>query len=74
MLNYYGEDVSILKKTRITETTAFELRAEFFNIFNRSRFSAPGTNLTNQGNFGVVGRFADILQPRRIQVGARLIF
>lgn len=72
--NFYGEDVSILKKTRITETTALELRAEFFNFFNRSRFAGPDTNVTNPGNYGVVGRFADILQPRRIQVGARFIF
>ena len=73
MQNFYGEDVSILKKTRITETTALELRAEFFNIFNRSRFSGPEMNIT-LGNYGVAGRFADILQPRRIQVGARFIF
>lgn len=72
--NFYGEDVSILKKTRITETTALELRAEFFNLFNRSRFAGPDMNVTNPGNYGVVGRFADIFQPRRIQVGARFIF
>ncbi len=74
MRNYYSEDVSILKKTRITETTALELRAEIFNLFNRSRFAGPNMNVTDPGNYGVVGRFADILQPRRIQVGARFIF
>jgi hypothetical protein len=66
--------VSILKKTRITETTALEIRAEIFNLFNRSRFAGPTMNVTDPANYGVVGRFADILQPRRIQVGARFIF
>ena len=73
-LAFYAEDFSILKKTRITETTLFEIRAEFFNVFNRSRFGAPDTNLDNPGNFGIQSRFSDIFQPRRIQLGARFLF
>jgi Carboxypeptidase regulatory-like domain len=73
-LPFYGEDLSILKKTRITETMLLEIRAEFFNVFNRGRFAAPDTNLDNPGNFGIQGRFSDIFQPRRIQLGARFIF
>jgi Carboxypeptidase regulatory-like domain len=72
--SFFGEDISIMKKTRITETTALEIRAEFFNLFNRSRFAGPNADVTNRGDYGVVGRFADILQPRRIQLGARFIF
>jgi hypothetical protein len=71
---FYGEDLSILKKTRISETMSLEIRAEVFNIFNRSRFAAPDTNLDNAGNFGIQARFSDIFQPRRIQLGARFIF
>jgi hypothetical protein len=71
---FYGEDLSILKKTRITETMLLEIRAEFFNVFNRGRFSAPDLNLDNPGNFGIQSRFSDIFQPRRIQLGARFIF
>jgi hypothetical protein len=71
---FYGEDLSILKKTRISETKSLEIRAEFFNIFNRGRFAAPDTNLDNIDNFGIQGRFSDIFQPRRIQLGARFIF
>jgi len=70
---FFSEDLSILKKTRITETTAIEFRAEFFNLFNRSRPIAPGANF-DAGNFGDSGFFADIFQPRRIQLGARFIF
>lgn len=73
-LPFYGEDLSILKKTRISETTALELRAEFFNLFNRGRFAAPGTNLDDPGNFGIQSRFSDIFQPRRIQLGVRFLF
>jgi hypothetical protein len=73
-LPFYTEDFSILKKTRITETTSFELRAEFFNLFNRSRFASPDTNIDNPGNFGFQSRFSDIFQPRRIQVGLRFLF
>jgi hypothetical protein len=73
-LPFYGEDLSLLKKTRITETKLLEIRAEFFNVFNRGRFFAPDTNLDNPGNFGVQSRFSDIFQPRRIQLGARFIF
>lgn len=71
---FFSEDLSILKKTRITETTALEFRAEFFNMFNRSRFHYPDTNLDNAGNYGNQDRFTDILQPRRIQLGVRFLF
>ena len=71
---FYTEDLSILKKTRITETTAFEIRAEIFNLFNRSRPAGPEANFDNGGNFGNAGYFFDLGQPRRIQLGARFIF
>ncbi len=73
-LPFYGEDLSVLKKTRISERMSLEIRAEFFNVFNRGRFAAPDTNLDNPGNFGIQARFSDIFQPRRIQLGARFIF
>lgn len=71
---FLTEDLSILKKTRITETTAFEFRVEFFNLLNRSRPAGPDANFDNLGNFGNSGYFSDINQPRRIQLGARFIF
>jgi len=71
---FYTEDLTILKKTRITETTSFEVRAEFFNLLNRNRPAGPESNFDNGGNFGNAGFFSDIGQPRRIQLGARFIF
>ena len=71
---FLTEDLSVLKKTHITETTSLELRVEFFNLLNRSRPSGPESNFDNPGIFGNSGYFSDINQPRRIQLGARFIF
>jgi len=74
---FFDENISILKKTRITETIAFEVGAEFFNVFNRVRYFAPDTSLGNLAvgnpntNFGVIG---DTSTPRVIQLRARIIF
>jgi Carboxypeptidase regulatory-like domain len=70
---FMTEDVSVMKKTKISETTYFELRFEFFNIFNRGRYGLPNTNVDDV-NFGNVTRNADIFQPRRVQVGGRVVF
>ncbi len=80
---FYNEDFSILKKTRVTEATYFEIRAEFFNLFNRGRFGVPGVNLNDLnlsnaanpfGNFAVSERGSTIDQPRRVQIAARFVF
>jgi hypothetical protein len=71
---FFDENLSILKKTRITETLTFEFGAEFFNVFNRVRYLAPDTNLGSgfsNANFGAIGA-ADT--PRVIQLRARVIF
>ena len=76
---YFSENLSILKKTRITETFTFELGAEFFNVFNRVRFLAPDTFLGRPNadgtfsntNFGAEGA---VDEPRTIQIRVRVIF
>jgi Carboxypeptidase regulatory-like domain/TonB dependent receptor len=70
---FFTEDFSIMKKTQITETTYFEIRAEFFNLFNRGRFGLANVNVDDV-NFGISARNGDIFQPRRIQVGGRFVF
>jgi hypothetical protein len=70
---FFTEDFSLMKKTKITETTYFEIRAEFFNLFNRGRFGLANVNVDDV-NFGISARNADIFQPRRIQVGGRFVF
>ncbi|HEV8368434.1 MAG TPA: TonB-dependent receptor [Pyrinomonadaceae bacterium] len=70
---FFTEDFSLMKKTKVTETTYFEIRAEFFNVFNRGRFGLPIVDV-NVATFGISARNADIFQPRRIQVGGRFVF
>jgi hypothetical protein len=71
---FFAEDFSLLKKTRITETTTLELGAEMFNAFNRGRFDYPGLDLNDTVNFGRSSRTGDINSARKIQVRARFIF
>jgi len=68
---FYTENFSLLKKTRITETVIFEIRGEFFNIFNRHYYFGPDSNI-GSGGFG----FSDVRNesPRTVQVGAKVIF
>ena len=72
---FYTEDFNILKKTRITETTTFEIRVDFINAFNRGRFSLADVNLDPfNPSYGVSTRAGDFYQPRHIQLGGRFIF
>jgi hypothetical protein len=64
-------DFTVFKNTQITETVGLQFRTEIFNLFNRVRFSYPGTALGNP-QFGVIsGQFND---PRLIQLALRLLF
>ena len=76
---YFSENLSVLKKTRITETVTFEVGAEFFNLFNRVRFLTPDTFLgrpTSSGTFNRAefGTEGATVEPRSIQLRARIIF
>ena len=50
---FNNTDFGLLKHTTIRENLAFDLRIEFFNIFNHTQFTNPGGNVTSQ-SFGVV--------------------
>ena len=69
---FYSEDVSLLKKTHITESVTFELGAEAFNLFNRTYYFFPTTDLRDAGNFGFQSVGAN--NPRRVQIRLRLLF
>ncbi len=83
---FFTADMSILKKTRITETVTFEIGAEFFNVFNQVLYLPPDTflgqqngangNINRNSNFGAEG-FTPRLGGagnRVIQLRGRLIF
>lgn len=72
---FYTEDFNILKKTRLTETTIFEIRVDFINAFNRGRFQLADVDVRpDNPNFGISTRAGDFYQPRHIQLGGRFIF
>ncbi len=62
-------DISLMKSTKITESKAFEIRAEFFNMFNHAQFNNPDGDLN--GQMGVVTGARD---PRIGQVSAKFYF
>lgn len=62
-------DISLMKTTKVTESKSFEIRAEFFNVFNHTQFNNPDGDLN--GNMGVVSSARD---PRIGQLSAKFIF
>jgi len=62
-------DIGLMKRTAITESTAFEMRAEFFNVFNHTQFNNPNGNFSIFGDqMGVVTSAKD---PRIGQLSAK---
>jgi hypothetical protein len=62
-------DFALHKNTRLTERTALEFRAEFFNLFNHAQFTNPSGDIL--GSFGVVG---DTRDARIGQLALKLSF
>src|SRR5581483_7153822 len=62
-------DISLMKSTKITESKAFEIRAEFFNVFNHAQFFNPDGDLN--GQMGVV---TSARAPRIGQISAKFYF
>ncbi len=63
-------DFGLSKRTNIKESMGFEVRAEFFNIFNHAQFNNPNGNQAS-GQFGQVTSARD---PRIGQVSAKFIW
>ncbi|HEX4165663.1 MAG TPA: hypothetical protein VHZ55_09315, partial [Bryobacteraceae bacterium] len=63
-------DFALEKDTRITETTAVQFRAEFFNIFNHAQFNNPSGNFSSS-TFGIVTSARD---PRIGQLSLKFLF
>jgi hypothetical protein len=62
-------DLSLIKRTSITERLKIEFRAEFFNAFNHAQFLNP--HYKSSGNFAQVTLARD---PRLGQLGLKLSF
>ena len=69
---YFNFDFAVQKQFRIpiTEETRFEIRAEFFNLFNKTNFQAAN------GTFGnaAFGTITSTFPARQIQVAAKFYF
>jgi hypothetical protein len=67
-------DFAVFKRTSITERYGLEFRLETFNLFNRVKFSNPGTGATTAATstFGRITSQANT--PRLIQLALRLRF
>jgi Carboxypeptidase regulatory-like domain/TonB-dependent Receptor Plug Domain len=75
-------DMSLLKNLNITESVRFQLRFEFFNIFNHTQWAAinnslsaptPGTPFSG-ANAGSSGQITSTRAPRQMQLGGKFYF
>ena len=64
---FNNTDLGLQKRIPITEAKAFEIRGEFFNIFNHAQFENPSGNISSN-SFGNVTKARD---PRIGQVSAK---
>ncbi|PYS89339.1 MAG: hypothetical protein DMF64_18060 [Acidobacteria bacterium] len=76
---FNNTDFSLIKNTKLTETTRVQFRAEIFDIFNHANFGQPGrTAQPGSTTFGVISntRFAtgDSGSSRQIQFALKFLF
>lgn len=67
---YQNVSLALLKQVPVSGRTRLQLRAEVFNLLNRSNFDLPD-NFLGSPTFG---RILSAQSPRHIQFGARLMF
>lgn len=68
--NFEETDVNFYKDTHITERLTFQIRFEFYNIFNRVNLTGFNPNLAS----GAFGKATSQQLPRNWQIGGRLTF
>jgi hypothetical protein len=64
-------DMSVIKRTNITENTNVEFRAEAFNVLNHTAFNVGQTQNINSSAFGQIN---DTFAPRVIQFAIKFNF
>jgi len=79
---WYGPGINnwnfnMAKTTAITERVKFQLRFEFYNMFNRPHFGKPD-NVFGDPNFGYsltqIGQNDGTTGARQVQIGGKLLF
>jgi hypothetical protein len=75
-------DLSVFKKTPITERISTQFRVEIFNLFNRRNYPNPSTNLSS-GSFGrITDTIGDSIgatgigagEPFNVQLALKIVF
>jgi hypothetical protein len=67
---FWQVDLAVARRVPLGGSSSLELRAEFFNLFNRVNFRAPNANRSAPG-FGTITQAYD---PRQIQLGVKVHF
>ena len=67
---YANASVSLVKITRVSETASLEFRAEAFNLLNRVNLDLPDIFYGSP----TFGRIPSAGNPRRMQLGLKLLF
>jgi hypothetical protein len=68
---FWNFDFSMIKRTRISERTNIEFRAEFFNVLNHTNFFTGENQTITSTTFGQV---TDTFDPRIIQFAVKFNF
>jgi hypothetical protein len=68
--NFFETNTNLYKDTPITEHVNFQIRFEFYNLFNRANYANVDTNLPD-GSFGAATASHE---PRFWQLGGRISF
>lgn len=71
---YFNIDASLFKNFRVTETSRLQIRAEAFNLLNRTNFAITGGQQLQSINSANFGRVTAAFSPRILQFAARFEF
>lgn len=69
-IRFFQTDFSVIKRTKIWETSEFEFRAEFFNFFNNTNFSGASADVNIDSTS--FGRLTSTFDARVIQLALRI--
>jgi carboxypeptidase family protein len=65
-------DIAIAKSIPLTERVRLTFRCEVFNLFNRSNFAKPSSDVSSPSNFGVISGLT--VNPRIMQYAIKMQF
>lgn len=69
---FFNLDTSLVKKFRVTESSAVSFRAEAYNLLNNANFAAPGSSLATLQSFGKIS--STVGNSRIMQMALRFDF